>query len=152
MATAKLKTTTAELLDRLYKNVKMGSDLIISLLPRVESEDSKFKSDLTLQLSGYESLAQRINGLRREAGEQALEDTMMNKMTAKVSTAMATLMDSSVSHMADMLLKGSTANITDTIKLIREFENTTASEGSLALARDTVKLEEQNVERMKAYL
>lgn len=152
MATAKLKSTTAELLDRLYKNVKMGSDSIVSLLPRVESEDSKFKSDLTLQLSGYESLAQRINGLCREASEEALEDTMMNKMTAKVSTTMATLMDSSISHMADMIVKGSTMNITDTIKLIREFENTTASEGSLALARDIVKFEEENVERMKAYL
>lgn len=152
METAKLKNATAELLDRLYKNVKMGSDSIISLLPKVESEDSKFKSDLTLQLNGYESLAHRINGLRREAGEEALEDTMINKMTAKVSTAMGTLMDSSVHHIADMMVKGSTMNVTETIKLIREFENTTASEGSLALARDIVKFEEENIERMKAYL
>lgn len=152
MATAKLKSTTAELLDRLYKNVKMGSDSIVSLLPKIESEDSKFKSDLTLQLSGYESLAHRINGLCREAGEEALEDTMMNKMSAKVGTTMATLMDSSISHIADMMVQGSTMNVTDTIKLIREFENTTASEGALALARDIVKFEEENIQRMKAYL
>ena len=152
MATAKLKSTTAELLDRLYKNVKMGSDSIVSLLPKIESEDSKFKSALTLQLSGYESLAHRINGLRREAGEEALEDTMMNKMSAKISTTMATLMDSTINHIADMMIQGSTMNVTDTIKLIREFENTTASEGALALARDIVKFEEENIQRMKAYL
>ena len=152
MATAKLKNTTAELLDRLYKNVKMGSDSIVSLLPKVESEDSKFKSDLTLQLNGYESLANRINGLRREAGEKLLEDSMMSKMSAKVSTTVGTLMDSSINRMADMMVQGSTMGMTDTIKLIREFENTTASEGALALARDIVKFEEENIERMKAYL
>ena len=152
MATAKTKSSTLELLERMFKNVKMGSDSIISLLAKVQNEDVKFKSDLTLQLNGYESLVNRINGLLREAGEEALEDGLMTKMTAKVGAAMGTIMDSSVSHMADMLIQGSTTNQNDTIKLIREFENTTASEGSLALAREIVKLEEENITRMKAYL
>ncbi len=152
MASAKTKSSTAELLEQLFKNIKMGSDSIVALLPKVENEDSKFKSDLTLQLNGYESLVNRINGLFREAGEEAKQDSLMTKMTAKVGTAMSTLMDSSVSHMADMLIQGSTTNMNDTIKLIREFENTTASEGSLAIAREIVKFEEENIARMKPYL
>lgn len=152
MATAKTMSATAEMLEKLYKNVKMGADSITALLPKIESEDAKFKSDLTMQLSGYEELATRINTILREAGEQPREDSLMTKMSAKMGTAMNTLMDDSVSHIADMIIQGSTMGITDTIKVLREYENTSASEKSLALARDIIKFEEQNVERMKAYL
>jgi hypothetical protein len=51
-----------------------------------------------------------------------------------------------------MVIQGSTMGMNDTIKLMREFENTGASEVSLSLARDIVGFEEQNIERMKAYL
>ena len=152
MATSRLKSATVELLDRLYKNVSMGSDSIMALLPKIDNEQSKFKSDLTLQLSGYEDLCSRINVQRHEAGEESLEDTLMNKISAKLGTAMGTLMDSSVSHVASMVIEGSTMGMNDGIKLLREFENTTASEASLALARDIVKFEEDSIERMKAYL
>ena len=76
----------------------------------------------------------------------------MQKVGAKVGCAMNTLLDSSVSHIADMVLQGSTMGMSDTIKLIREYENTNASEASLALAREMVSFEEQNIERLKAYL
>ena len=152
MATAKMKSATAEMLEKLYKNVKMGADTVVSLLPKIDAEDAKFKSDLTMQMSGYESFATRINALLREDGEESQEDSMMTKMSAKIGTTMNTLMDSSVSHIADMIIQGSTMGITDTIKIMREYENTTASEASLSLARDIVKFEEDNIERMKAYL
>jgi hypothetical protein len=73
-------------------------------------------------------------------------------MTAKVSTAMETLMDSSISHLADMVIQGSTMNMNETIKLLREYENSDTSEASLSLVRDIIGFEEQNIERMKAYL
>ena len=152
MANATMKTSTAHLLERLFKNVKMGSDSIMSLLPKIDAENDKFKSDLTLQLNGYERFASRINTMLCEAGEEAKEDSIINKMSAKVGTTMNTLMDSSVSHIADMMIQGSTMGITDTTKLLREFENTSASEGALSLARDIIQFEDENSERMKAYL
>ena len=55
-----MHTTTkeAEMLEQLYKNVKMGSDSIVKLLPKVS--DGEFKTDLTKQLNGYEGLASKI--------------------------------------------------------------------------------------------
>ncbi len=152
MSSATTKSATLDLLERLYKNIKMGSDSIISLLPKIGGEDTKFKSDLTVQLEGYETFAKRINTLLGEANESPCEESMMTKMSAKLGTTMSTLMDFSVSHIADMMIQGSTMGVTDTIKLLREFENTNASEGALALARDIVKFEEKNIERIKAYL
>ncbi len=150
MSSSGTKTATAELLGKLFKNVKMGSESIIGLLPKVE--DVKFKSDMTLQLNGYESFAAKINALLRDAGEKPEEESMMTKVSAKIGSTMNTLMDSSVSHLADMMIQGSTMGVTDTIKLLREFENTNASETALGLARDIIKFEEQNIERLKPYL
>ena len=50
-----LKTKEAEMLEQLYKNVKMGSDSIVKLLNKVS--DGRFKTDLTDQLNGYDLLS-----------------------------------------------------------------------------------------------
>lgn len=146
------KQTTAQLLDLLFKHIKMSSQTLLAMLPRVESEQAKFKSELTLILNDYESLVHRISSAKGEIGEQAEDASLMTKITARVTTAMATLMDNSISHMAQLLIEECTKNMTDTVRSIREFENSTASESSLTLAREVVALEEKNVERLKAYL
>ncbi len=152
MSCATMKSSTAELLKQLYNNVKMGSDSILSLLPKIERENGAFKSDLTLQLDGYERYANRINTLFRQGGENPCDDSLWNKMTAKAGTAMETILDTTVSHLADMVIQGSTMNMNETITLLRQFENSNAGEDTLTLARDIIRFEEQNVERLKAYL
>ncbi len=152
MSETATKTATAALLEKLYKNVKMGSDSILALMPKIEGEHADFKSDLSVQLDGYEGFARRINDLLREKGELPQEESFMTKMSAKMGMTFNTLMDSSVSHLAEMMIQGSTMGISDTIKLLREFENTAAAEGALKIARDIVSFEEENVEKMKAYL
>lgn len=152
MSTAILKSSTVELLEHLYKNIRMGADSVMALLPKLDREATGLKSDLSVQLDGYEKFTNRINTLLREGGEKSESDTLWNKMSAKVGVAMSTLTDASTSHLADMVIQGSTANMNESIKLLREFENTDASEASLALVRDIIGFEEQNVEQLKRYL
>ena len=152
MSTAILKSSTVELLEHLYKNIRMGADSVMPLLPKLDREATGLKSDLSVQLDGYEKFTNRINTLLREGGEKSESDTLWNKMSAKVGVAMSTLTNASTSHLADMVIQGSTANMNESIKLLREFENTDASEASLALVRDIIGFEEQNVEQLKRYL
>ena len=152
MSTAILKSSTVELLEHLYKNIRMGADSVMPLLPKLDREATGLKSDLRVQLDGYEKFTNRINTLLREGGEKSESDTLWNKMSAKVGVAMSTLTNASTSHLADMVIQGSTANMNESIKLLREFENTDASEASLALVRDIIGFEEQNVEQLKRYL
>lgn len=152
MSTAILKSSTVELLEHLYKNIRMGADSVMALLPKLDREATGLKSDLSVQLDGYEKFTNRINTLLREGGEKSESDTLWNKMSAKVGVAMSTLTDASTSHLADMVIQGSTANMNESIKLLREFENTDASEAALALVRDIIGFEEQNVEQLKRYL
>ncbi len=146
------QSSTVTLLEHLYQTAATEADVVRALLPKIESEDANFKSELSLWLSGCESLAARANALMSEAGGAPLRDSLMNRMTAKVSSSLETLMDSSVGHVADLLLQNATVTVTDTVRLLREFENTTASEAALALARDVIRLEEDQAEKMKRYL
>jgi hypothetical protein len=147
-----LKSSTVELLERLYKNIRMGADSIMALLPKLDKEATGLRSDLTVQLDGYEKFSSRINTLLREDGEKTEGDNLWNKMTAKVGVTMSTLTDTTMSHLADMVIQGSTMDMNESIKLLREFENTDASEAALSLVRDIIGFEERNIEQLKGYL
>ena len=143
-------TKEAELLEKLYKNVKMGSDSIIKLLDKVSGDE--FKSHLTKQINGYEGLASNIKEHLKKHGYEAKEENPVTKMWASVGMAMNTLMDSSDSHIAQLIAEGSTMGITDAIKLLRDYENTGVSEDALRLAKDVIKLEEYTLEQAKSYI
>lgn len=152
MSSAMLKSSTVELLERLYKNIRMGADSIMALLPKLDREAMSLKSDLTVQLDGYEKFSNRINTLLREGGEKTEGDSLWNKMSAKVGVTMSTLTDTTMSHLADMVIQGSTMNMNESIQLLRKFENTDASEAALSLVRDIIGFEERNIEQLKGYL
>lgn len=143
-------TKEAELLEQLYKNVKMGSDSIIKLLPKVS--DGKFKTDLTDQLNGYESFAAKAKSRLKEMGAEAKEENPMVKLWSSIGMAVSTMTDSSDSHIAQLVAEGSNMGVTDSIKLLREYENTNVSEGTLKLVRDIIGFEEKNLERAKSYI
>ena len=145
-----LKTKEAEMLDQLYKNVKMGSDSIIRLLGKVS--DGRFKSDLTDQLNGYEGFASKAKARLKEMGSVAKEENPVTKLWANIGMTMSTLTDSTDSHLAQLVAEGSTMGITDGIKLLREYENTDVSEGALKLIREVIEFEERNLERAKSYI
>ena len=128
----------------------MGSDSIVKLLDKVS--DGKFKTDLTDQINGYESLAAKAKSRLKEMGEEAKEENVMVKLWSSVGMAMSTLTDSTDSHIAQLIAEGSTMGITDGIKLLRDYENTNVSESALKLVRDVIEFEERNLERAKSYI
>lgn len=144
------KKVTKEFLDSLYKNVKMGADSIIDLMPKVKSKE--MRSEMTAELERYEKFAKDIRNILFKADEEPKEESFMAKAMARMGIEMNTMMDSSTSHIAEMMIKGATMGVTDTTKLIRQYENTPCSEEALALARETVRYEEESIERLKKFL
>ena len=144
------KSHTKVFLGDLYKNVKMGADSIINIMDKVK--DGELRQELTAQLNRYEEFAKEIGDQLRHEGGTPVEEGMMSKMGAKIGMAMNTMMDSTSSHIAQMMIEGATMGITENTRLIREYENKHCSEKSLSIARQTVKFMEDSVERMKKYL
>ena len=138
------------MLEKMYKNMRMGSDSAIKIIERAGGED--FKRELTEQLDGYEAFAERIKGRLHEIGYKEKEEGILAKMGVSIGMVMNTIADSSDSHLAQMTVEGSTMCVTDTLKILREYENTSVSECAMKIARDIVSFEEKNVETMKKFI
>ena len=151
MAEALKSKQTAHLLQAVYKNVKMASDSILNLMPRVD--DPKLKSDMTVQLSTYEAFASRAAKLLSEEGVKPMEEGIVTKVSSKMGMLMGTMRDSTSTHLAEMMVEGATMGVNDMLKQIRESENTSASESAIRLARDVCSYEEKTVNDLRdAYL
>ena len=141
---------TLSLLEAMYKNVKMGADSIIDIMPKVT--DESMRQELTSELERYEKFSREIETLVLDMGEEAKDQGILAKIGTKMSVAMNTMVDASTSHIAEMMIKGGTMGITDATKLLREYESTSCSEEALSITRRIIKYEEETVERLKRFL
>ncbi len=147
---AVLSKPTATLLTAVYKNVKMAEDSILNVMPKVK--DEKLKSDMTVQLSVFEAFASRATKLLAEEGVKPEEESAITRGMAKWGSMMNTMIDSTSTHIAEMLIEGATMGVNDMLRQLREAENTSVSESALRLARDVCKYEEDLVKEMRGYL
>ena len=141
---------TLDLLEAMYKNVRMGADSIIDIMPKVG--DESMRAELTSELERYEEFSKEIEGIVLDMGAEAKDQGMLAKLGTKMSVAMNTMMDSTTSHIAEMMIQGGTMGITDATKLLREYENTSCSKKALDITQRIIKYEEETVERLKKFL
>ena len=142
--------TTGEILNDVYKTVKASTDMILNLMPKVKNED--LKSDMTVQLSALEAFASRTVKLLAEEDAKPEEEGTLSKMSAKWGTMVNTMMDSSASHLAQIMIEEATEGSAELTRLLRESENKCVSEAALRLLRDVCAFEEKIAKDMKAYL
>ena len=148
MQATKEMITEESFLGALYKNAKMGADAIINLLPKVKND--ALRSDMTTQLDGYEKYAARAEETLAQMGVTAKEENFITRMSARAGMAMQTMLDTTSSHIAEMMIDGSNMGITDTVKLLNHY--TTTDSEAVRLAKEMVRFEEHNLEMMKRYL
>ena len=144
------KKADAELLDKMYKNVKMGSDSMINVMNKVS--DDGLRRELTAELDEYEKYANRISGMIIENGGKPKEENIMTKLGAKMGMAMNTMTDTTTSHIAQMVIEGATMGMTDMTTAVREYENTNCSEQTLKLAREIAEFEDKTIDKLKKFL
>ena len=150
MQIMKKEVTEESVLGEIYKNVKMGADAIINLLPSVR--DDALRSAMTQQLDGYEKHAARAERALNERGCKAKEEGTVARFSAKMGMAFHTMIDSSATHIAEMMIEGSNMGITDLTRLINHLEEADPDSEAVRLAREVVRFEERNLEELKRYL
>ena len=140
----------SELLQDIYSNVKMGSESIINLLPKIK--DNTMKTFMTSQLDQYEKFAQKARTQLISQGIEPKEVNPVSKLGAKIGMEMKSLQDSTTSHMAEMMVQGSTMDVTDLLQKISVYENCPECTNSVRLAKEIVAFEEKNIQKMKQFL
>ncbi len=148
MQATKDMITEESFLGAIYKNAKMGADSIISLLPKVK--DDALRSAMTMQLDGYEKYAARAARELECHDVEPKEEGLMVRMSAKMGMAINTMISSSTSHIAEMMIEGSNMGITDMTKLVNNYD--TLDSEAVRLAREIISFEEHNIEILKRYL
>ena len=146
------KTNGAEmaLLDKMYKNVKMGSDSLINIMNRVN--DESLKKELTAELTKYEDYAKQVSKKIYDCGGTPKEENVVAKMSAKMGMAMNTMTDSTTPHLAEMVIQGATMGMTDMKKSISEFSDSDVSQETMTLAKDIAAFEDNSVNKLKKFL
>ena len=150
MRTEHMNESTGQMLSKIYKNVKMGAESITNILPKVKDEG--LKSDLTLQLGGYENFASTVAKMLTDSGIEPKEESPIARVSARVGMAVNTLVDSTSSHIAEMVIEGSNMGITDMTKNIHEYRPKNCSSEAISIAEQVIGFEEKNLEKMKSYL
>lgn len=136
------------LLCEIYKSVTMGSDSVTTIIGK--TNDKALRTDLAAQLDGY----QRFVGITREKLEEKnykiKQESIFAKLPAEISINVTTMIDDSSTKIAEMMINGSTMGMIELMRKMRE--SVGASGDTVKLASDYVTFEEDNINKMKAYL
>lgn len=154
VANEKMNTPDKEMYCEVYRSSKMGTESILALMPKVENE--QLKADMVTQMNGYGSFAERAKSGLAQGHVTAEEEKKSKVFAAKSGIAAETLFDSSTSHIAELIIRGSGADIVSITRSQNEATHgqTRISEETPAykLCSELVEFENQNIERMKKYL
>ena len=146
----KLPSAAEKLAEELYKNLSMGCDAYLDMLPRVE--DNRIKTDITAAMCYYEKLIGKIKQYLLDHGCDPEERGMMAKMATKAGIVMNTAMDPSNSHITERLIEGATMSITTAEKLANHAEGKEGCHDLVEYCRDWAKFEQNHIDALKKYL
>lgn len=144
------KSCTATVLNELYKNVDMSKESLLDVLPKIKN--AEFSEEITSQLEEYSRFEKTLLVLIKAECAEPKPQGVVSKMSAKIGIEMKTMMDPADERIAKMVIEGTTMGITDTIRLVRDYENSNCSEQALTLARELVSFQEKCVEKTKNFL
>lgn len=139
---------TVDFLSEIYRGAKMGVETIDNLLSKVK--DNKIYDELKYQRNCYEEIVNESYGEISKRNSETRDISAINKISAKMSVGINTLIDNSPSHVADMLIKGNTMGVTGITKSLNS--HISADSDIRALAERFIKIEQDNIERLKKFL
>jgi len=135
-------------LDELSKGACMGRDAIHFIMDKVEDED--LKKELDRQYREYKEISEEINKIYPEYSEDEPHKTSaMNKMMTWYGIEMKTLIDSSTSKIAELLMQGTNMGIIEGRRLLNQKDT---NEEINKLVEKYVEVQETAVEKLKPFL
>lgn len=138
----------AELLNFIYQNSQMGIEALQKLVSI--TKDNEFNKCLQSQLNEYKLINSNAVKKLNENGYDEKGIGTLTKIQSYIMLNIQTMMDKSSSHIAEMLITGSTMGTIDAIKNIKKYKD--AEPSILELMNDLKKFEENNIEQLKAFL
>ena len=142
------KNENISVLDEIHKGAKMGMDSISYVSEKVG--DVNFKDNLSYQYNEYSNILDRVNDVYQKYGDIPNDSNINDKMMIWTGIQMNTMNDKTNSHIADLLIQGTNMGIIEGRKLINHNPNVDTQ--IRQILDDFVKMQENNVEKLKTFL
>ena len=143
-----MKSDDAKVLREVQRNTKMAMKAIDTITDRVYDDD--LSMHITMESMKYAELYNKatdrlLNGRAASYRENGIQDMML-----KGGVRANTMLNTSTSHIAELLIQGSNRGLTSMWKAINHNEN--AGNVSMEIAKELMDFEEKNIEKLKQYL
>ncbi|MEG0978525.1 MAG: hypothetical protein RR911_00650 [Oscillospiraceae bacterium] len=137
-----------EFLNKIYENAQMGGESIGYLTGKIGDEG--MLSDLQMQHKQYTELSSKASEKLAKLSEIPKSSSPMTQAGIWSGVQLNTLVDKSNDHIAEMMIQGSMMGVVDMSRTLKQYSD--ISQSTKKLGEELVKLEENNVQRMKEYL
>ena len=135
-------------LNEIHKGLVMGMESISVVSSKVG--DDNFKQVLEEEYAQYGDLLDRVNSSLESTGNQGDDTTTPQRVMGWTSIQMSTITDKSNSHIAEMLINGTTMGIVKGRKLYNQYPD--ISDETRQTLDDFVQEQEHQVEKLKEWL
>ena len=139
---------TTQLYQFIYENATMGKDTVKHLL--TVTEEKEMETLLTDQMSEYSDISEKARKALEQRKVEAQKIGPLTKMSTDLMINFNLIKDRSASHMAEMMTQGSTMGIVEITKQLKDLPN--ADDSAKRLGNKLLKMEEHNIDQLKAYL
>ncbi len=144
------KSAAEELMQAVYKNAKMGAESVTNIIGK--TKDAKLREELTSQLESYYGFETEAKNKLLEMSAEAKEPGIFAKIPADISIKMSTMMDSSNSKIAELMIGGYNMGIVDLQKSLNQAQSEGVPEDVMNIANGVIAFEQGSAEKMKSYL
>lgn len=143
-----MANSPANLLNEIYKTCQMS----IAAIDKLDnlSPNKDLNNELDTQKNRYSSFSDSSKTLLDILGETPKEPSLLSKTAADTGIVAKTLFQKDPSHIADLMIKGTTMGVVDLTKALDGFGNQDQAVGELA--GDVLDYQEQCIDRLKSYL
>ena len=138
-----------KILNQIHKATKMGMDSISFVSEKLD--DNKLKDNLSFQYTQYGQVMDRVNKLYENYGEIPEDKNIMDTVMGWTGVQMNTITDKTPSHIAEIMIQGTTMGIIEGRKLINN-ETCHVNKDVKDLLNNFVTFQENNVEQLKKFL
>lgn len=138
----------ADLAAEIYRSALMGASSVETLMKKTDGE--KIQQELINEKREYDKFRKKAEDVLQK---HSITPKPLSKTLEKMSDIgikMNTAVDSTPSHIADILIQGNNMGIISVTKLQNKHKN--ANEQLLELAHELNDMQQNNIERLKSFL
>lgn len=137
-----------EFLNYILENAQMGTNTISQIIDIVKDID--ISRQLKLQLNEYNAIYDSAKQKIQQFHGEIKDIGTLTKISTYIMININTLTNKTSSHIAEMLIQGSSMGIIDITKNLKKYKD--ADDDMIALGHRLLEFEQNNIEKLKLFL